>query len=100
LKAAVAAGVLEPLSRNEPMDGAQVQEAMRMAERLRHEYSEMLSGHGLMTRDHGYDCPRLLAILGASARSFDINCMVSGAAAAGRCRLVGVVISPKMTDTG
>src|SRR5919108_2609984 len=31
---------------------------------------------GAATRDHGGDFRRLLAMLGASASSFDINCMV------------------------
>ena len=40
--------LLEPLACNEPLDDAQVQQAIQMAERLRHEYSKMLREHKLM----------------------------------------------------
>jgi hypothetical protein len=42
-------GLLEPLARNESLDDAEVQEAIRMAERLGREYSKMLNEHQVMT---------------------------------------------------
>lgn len=42
-------GLLEPLARNEPLDDAQVAEAIRMADHLRREYSNMLGEHVVLT---------------------------------------------------
>lgn len=42
-------GLLESLARNESLDEGEVQSAIRMAERLRREYGQMLKEHEVMT---------------------------------------------------
>jgi hypothetical protein len=42
-------GLLESMARKEPLDEAQVQAAIGMADRLRHEYGKMLKEHEVMT---------------------------------------------------
>jgi hypothetical protein len=42
-------GLLDPLARNEPLDDATVKEAIKMAERLRDEYANMLHEHEVLT---------------------------------------------------
>jgi hypothetical protein len=42
-------GLLESMARKEPLDQAQVQTAIEMADRLRHDYDKMIKEHEVMT---------------------------------------------------